>query len=75
MRDDKFGGESMARRDEQMFNADVLRERIDEIKHRIADIEGNFEKSIGDHPFKSVAAAFGAGVMLGALGALLMKRK
>ncbi|MCP3683964.1 MAG: hypothetical protein GY861_14880 [bacterium] len=54
--------------------ADSLREKLDDIKGKLADIEGNFEKKIEEHPLQSIAVAFGAGVVAGAVLVAVLKR-
>ncbi len=54
---------------------ETLRKNVNEIKNRVAEVEGNFEKKVGEHPLQSVAIAFSAGALMGALAIALLKRK
>ena len=53
----------------------ALKNKLEEAKERISDLEENFEETVEDHPLQSVAIAFGVGVLAGGLTALLMRHK
>ena len=53
----------------------AMKEKLDDAKERIAELEKNFEEKIEEHPIQSVAIAFGVGVLTGALIALLRRRR
>tara|TARA_B100000315_G_scaffold147754_1_gene136670 strand:- start:235 stop:426 length:192 start_codon:yes stop_codon:yes gene_type:complete len=55
-------------------NLDALREKVDEAKQKLIDLEHRFEGKVKEHPVQSVAVAFGVGMLSGALLAALMKR-
>ena len=53
----------------------AMKEKLEDAKERIAELEKNFEEKIEEHPIQSVAIAFGVGVLTGALIALLRRRR
>lgn len=53
----------------------ALKEKLEDAKDKIADLEKNFEEKIEEHPIKSVAIAFGVGFLAGALVYLLARRR
>ncbi len=65
----------MAKKEENIVNKEVIRDRLDRMKNQIAEMEQNFENKVAEHPLKSVALSFGIGVAVGAVIALLNKRK
>jgi ElaB/YqjD/DUF883 family membrane-anchored ribosome-binding protein len=58
------------KKDENKF-----KEMYYELKDKIADMEGNFEEKVAEHPVQSVSVAFGVGVMTGAILTALMRRR
>ncbi|MBU0627752.1 MAG: DUF883 C-terminal domain-containing protein [Nanoarchaeota archaeon] len=53
----------------------ALKEKLEDAKESIANLEENFEEKIEDHPLQSVAIAFGVGFLSGALVYLLTRRR
>ena len=52
-----------------------LKRKLEDAKERIEELEENFEETIEEHPIKSVAIAFGAGMLSGALLYMLARKK
>jgi len=67
------GGDQMAK--PKWVDYKALKAKLDDVKDRISELEENFEEKIEEHPIKSVAIAFGAGVLAGALTYFFAKRK
>ncbi len=53
----------------------ILKDKIEDIRDKIAEMEGNVEEKISENPIQSVSIAFGAGVISGAIMASMLKRK
>ena len=53
----------------------IIKEKLEDLKEKIADFEGDVEERIQEHPIQSVSIAFGVGLLSGAIIGALMKRK
>jgi len=53
----------------------MLKDRLAETKDRIMDLEEDFEDKVSENPIQSVAIAFGAGVVVGAVLFALSRRR
>ena len=56
-------------------NLKQLRKKLDDVMERIKDIEDDFEYKVQEHPVQSVAIAFGAGMLSGALLHAIMRSR
>jgi ElaB/YqjD/DUF883 family membrane-anchored ribosome-binding protein len=61
-------------KEREMGMYDGMKEKLSAAKEKIVDLEQNFERKIEDNPIKSVAIAFGVGVLAGAIVTMLVKR-
>ncbi len=52
-----------------------LKRKVNDMKNKVSEMEMNFEKKVEDHPLQSVAIAFSAGALFGALAVALLKKK
>lgn len=74
----------------KVFDAEALKDNLVELKERMEEIEHNLgsdikkkaiaaekkaEHTIEEHPISSLGAAFGAGILAGAIATALMNRK
>ena len=57
------------------FDYKGMKEKLEDAKERIAELEGNFEETVEEHPLQSIAIAFGVGVLTGALVYMMAKKK
>jgi len=57
------------------YDYKALKHKLEDAKERIAELEGNFEEEIEEHPIQSIAIAFGAGILAGALVTLLARHR
>ena len=53
----------------------ILKEKLEDLKDKIADIEGSVEDKITENPIQSVSIAFGVGLLSGAIMGALLKKK
>ena len=53
----------------------MLKEKLEDLKDKIADIEGSVEDKITENPIQSVSIAFGVGLLSGAIMGALLKKK
>lgn len=52
-----------------------LKDKIELTKAKLKELEGKFEDRVSEHPLQSVAIAFGAGLISGAVLMALLRRR
>ncbi len=65
----------MAKTQEELSNLEKIKLELAQLKNKVHGYEQKFENKVQDNPLASVGIAFGAGVLAGAVVALLAARK
>ena len=63
----------MAKKEDTVY--EQLKGKVEDLSAKLKDLEGQTEDYIAEHPLKSTAVVFGAGVIIGAVVAKLLSRK